>query len=237
MKNEKIAKYYDEYTTRQVRKGINIRHYFLMNKIIKAGLKKTDKVLEIGCGVGPLTSLLLSCIKHGKLLATDISGKSIEIAKERLKSKKNVEFMITDMMDFSYPEKFDFIIMPDVLEHIPIEKHERLFGVLAEHMHDSSQILINIPHPRFIEYLQKHSPKVLQIVDQSVWTDILVNNARKNKLALKHYNSYSIHHVEHDYAFVVFEKEKNLTKVVEFTTLNIIRRKFLYRLFYLLNKY
>lgn len=232
MENNKIAKYYDEYTEKQVYTNVNIRHYFLMKKIIKAGLKKTDNVLEIGCGVGTLTGLLLTYLKRGKLLATDISGKSIEIAKERLKRKNNVDFQVTDMMNFSNSEKFDFIILPDVLEHIPIENHDRLFAVLTKHMHKSSQILINIPHPRYIDYLQKYSPDVLQIVDQAVWEDILVNNVRKNKLALKYYTSYSIYHNEHDYVFIVVEKEKKLCKIKKFKTLNIIRRKFIYRLFY-----
>jgi len=236
MANEKIVEFYDEYSKKQINTGINIRHYQLFKKIIKAGLKKNFTVLEVGCGIGTLTSLILSYLKNGRLVAADISGKSIDIAKKRFANNTKVDFLVSDMMDFSNPQKFDMIILPDVLEHIPIENHLKLFEVLSNHMHDNSQIVINIPHPKIIEYYESHSPEVLQIVDQSIWPDTLIKNTSSNQLILKQYNPYSIHHKEEDYAFVVFGKKTKYTKINNLSTINIIRRKFIYRLFYLWNK-
>jgi len=236
MANEEIVEFYDDYSKKQINTGVNIRHYQLFGKIIKAGLKKNSTVLEVGCGIGTLTSLILSYLKKGKLVAADISGESINIAKQRFAKNSNVEFFVSDMMDFSYPQKFDIIILPDVLEHIPIENHLKLFEVLSKHMHDDSKIVINIPHPKIIEYYKSHSPEVLQIIDQSIWADILIKNTSANHLILKQYNSYSIHNHEEDYVFAVFEKKVKYAKINNLSTINIIRRKFIYRLFYLWKK-
>ena len=99
-----------------------------MNELIKSGLRKDSVVLEVGCGVGTLTVLLNKFLSKGKLVATDISDESIEKAKKRIPNSNKIDFFVTDMKDFSYSQKFDFIVLPDVLEHIPIDQHKELFS-------------------------------------------------------------------------------------------------------------
>lgn len=62
-------------------------------------LSANDKVLEVGCGTGS-TALLLAA-DTGQIKASDLSGKMIEIAKEKARDQgvSNVEFIKADLFD------------------------------------------------------------------------------------------------------------------------------------------
>ena len=125
MSNSKdVRGWYNNFSKNQTETGVNIRHYKIMNELIKSGLRKDSVVLEVGCGVGTLTVLLNKFLSKGKLVATDISDEAIEKAKQRIPNSNKIDIFVTDMKDFSYSQKFDFIVLPDVLEHIPIDQHK-----------------------------------------------------------------------------------------------------------------
>lgn len=205
-----VKEWYNEFSVKQISTSINLRHYTIFNKAIQNGLKKNSKILEIGCGIGTLTSLLYKFISKGHIVAADISDESINVAKKRLGISSRIDFKVTDMSDFKYENKFDFIILPDVLEHIPIEQHKNLFDVISKHMFDHSTILINIPHPKAIEFLRETSPEKLQIIDQAISADTLLKDAYANDLILISYESYSIFNKENDYAFITMKKNVNI---------------------------
>src|SRR5688572_25893429 len=117
---EEVSTFYDNRVADQVRIGINLRHRTIFRLLKKNGLNRYQRVLEIGCGVGPVTSLILKLVRDGFVHAVDISPKSIEQAKVNLSSRTNLSLSVSDMSDFSAPEKFHVIVLPDVLEHIPI---------------------------------------------------------------------------------------------------------------------
>jgi SAM-dependent methyltransferase len=208
---EEVKNWYNTYTKKQLNTGVNLRHFTIINHMINYGFKKNHKVLEIGCGIGTLTQLIYKYINKGKLVATDISDESVQFAKARISTiQKNIEFFVTDMTDFEYSEKFDFIVLPDVLEHIPIAQHPSLFAVLSKHTHDESVILIHIPHPKALDFIRKYQPEKLQIIDQSIGADELMQNAYLNDFYLIDYQSYSVFNKEPDYALVVFKKNKEI---------------------------
>lgn len=232
-KREEIGKWYDEFAGQQVKTNVNLRHYKIMGFLVREGLNRQSKVLEIGCGIGTLTGLILKYVKKGEVLAVDISPTSVEIARKRLKSYPNVQFMVSDMTDFTYPGIFDFIVLPDVLEHIPSEQHRDLFCTLTEYMHENSEILIHIPHPRAIDYIRKTKPDQLQIVDQAIEADSLLADIYANGLVLVSYISYPLFDRGNDYAAIVLRKRAD----VEFSPLprtTIIARKLLARIRFLL---
>jgi len=198
LSKDQIADYYNTYSKKQVNTGLNIRHYHLFTKIIKAGLKKNHKILEIGCGIGTLTKLIHRYITNGYIVGADISSENIRLITERFKNSKKCKFIVTDMSDFSHNEKFDFIILPDVLEHIPIE-----------------QIVINIPHPNAIDFLRKNDSLKLQIVDQSLQTDWLVKLAHEYNFELIEYKAYSLTKNESEYVYILLKMK---TEILTFTT-------------------
>lgn len=230
-----VRDWYNQFSGNQVKKGINLRHFKIMNRLIKIGLKKDHSVLEIGCGIGTLTQLINSFLKSGKLVATDISDKSINIAKSRITKSDKIDFIVTDMSDFSYPAKFDFIVFPDVLEHIPEESHENIFKTVSSLMHNNSRILINIPHPRAIDYLRKTDPDKLQVIDQAISAFSIIKNATKSNLELVSYDSYSLFKKEYDSVFIILKKGTS----IEYSALSkreIILAKLKERIKFLLSK-
>ena len=232
---EQIGKWYDGFAGRQVKTSVNLRHFKIMEFLTSAGLSQSDRVLEVGCGIGTLTGLLAGYLRKGEIVAVDISPESVGIARQRLSHTSNVRFIVSDMTDFDHTEVFDFIILPDVLEHIPVDQHRRLFRTLADHMHDESVILIHIPHPRALDYIRTTDPGQMQIIDQSIEADTLLADAYANGLTLINYNSYSLFDREHDYAVISLRK-KNPVTLSPLPKRAIIARKLFSRTRFLLSR-
>jgi len=73
----KIEVYYDEFVEKQKKTGINQRHYSILGKLLASGLKSNHNVLEIGCGIGTFTSLLVKEVVKGDIIAMDNNDLSI----------------------------------------------------------------------------------------------------------------------------------------------------------------
>ena len=232
---EEIGKWYDGFADCQEKTGVNLRHYKIMGFLTDAGLSRHSRVLEIGCGIGTLTGLLSRYLRKGQIVAVDISSRSVEIAKKRLEHAGNIMLMVSDMTDFHDPGLFDFIVLPDVLEHIPVNQHRSLFRTLASHMHDNSVILINIPHPRAIDYLRKTSPEKLQIIDQAIEADALLADAAASNLMLVNYVSYSLFNKEIDFAVITLRKKCAVT-LAPLPAIKISARKMNARIRFLLSR-
>ncbi len=71
-----------------------------------AELSKTDKVLEIGPGLGPLTELLLE--NAGEILAIEMDRRLVEILRERFSLAKNLKLIHADALQFLQNEKRDW---------------------------------------------------------------------------------------------------------------------------------
>jgi trans-aconitate 2-methyltransferase len=227
-----IKSFYNSFKKKQVITGVNLRHYMVFEKCIRAGLKKDHQILEIGCGIGTFTRLMASYIKKGSIIAADISNESIEEAKRRIKPSQKVKFIVSDMSDFQSDIKFDFVVMVDVLEHIPFESYDKLFGMIGSCTHENSILAMNIPHPDMIRFIRKNHPEMLQIIDNSVEMDHLSSHIYKNGFRLSSYNPYCIHNEDNDYVFMTFEKEGRTKTFGLIPKLKIQKRKFYYRLKY-----
>ena len=229
---EQVAEFYDEFREKQSETGVNLRHYMVFDHLRKAGLKPWHHIFEIGCGIGTFTQLMASYLKSGKILATDISSRSIEIARANPAMQGKTDFIVSDMRQFEFHQKFDFVVMIDVLEHIPFDQYDQLFSIINMHMKPDAKLAINIPHPRIIEYLRKHSPEKLQIIDNPVKMDYLAEKAYKNGLELLTYHPYNIFHNESDYVFMTFSKKEQMASFTEISRNTIRKRKFTYMLKY-----
>lgn len=170
-----VEDYYDDYIAHQKKIGISVRHRTIAKDFKKLGIPKNAHILEIGCGIGTVSSLLVRMVPNGSLTGCDISPKSIETARE-LNPVPNAEFICTDMSDFTHTKRFDYVVFPDVLEHIPVEQHYRLFENVAKVCSSDATFFINIPEPNALAYYREHNPELLQIIDQSLSMQDLLNN-------------------------------------------------------------
>ena len=209
MKQEEISEFYDEYVQRQLKIGANERLISLYKRLVNLGLNENSRVLELGCGVGIFTKLLNKKISTGIIEAADLSEKSIAVANDLVKNKKNVSCFVADVVHYQPQHSdFDFITLMDVIEHIPLEHHGELFKNLSRIATPKTLITINIPNPRYIDYARIHHPESLQVIDQAVELFPLMQHLENHDLELISFEKYGIWE-EEDYHFMVIRKKRN----------------------------
>lgn len=202
-----IASFYDNWVPDQVKIGLNRRHYLIFELLRKNGLRRSDNVLEIGCGVGPVTRLLSRYLGNGHVTGVDISPKSIEQARKNLNGRRNVELVVSDMSDFPAKKSFDVIALPDVLEHIPYESHMNLFKTLSAVLSKTGFILIHIPDPSYQDWVRAKHPERLQIVDHSLYVETIAGPISANGLYVSSLSSHSIFHAGGDYQVMIVRRK------------------------------
>lgn len=206
-----IEEYYNKTWKDLDDKGLtkpNPRHLVILEKLRKNGLSRNSKVLEIGCGIGTLSNLLAGFLTKGKITAVDISPETIALAKHKFKNRKNLEFQVSDMSNWSNNNTFDIIVLPDVLEHIPLDQHDNLFDKINTVSNINTRLLINIPHPKALEYIIENRKDLLQIIDIPIHTNILSQNAVNHGYYIESLESYSIGFEAEDYQFISLRRNK-----------------------------
>lgn len=204
---DEVKEYYDTFKEHQKRLGINIRHRTIFKNLKKAGLQHNSNVLEIGCGIGTVSNLILKYISDGSFVGLDISPESIKMARNFNSFHKKAEFLVNDMSNFTHSTKFDFIVFPDVLEHIPVEQHANIFKTISGLTSENAVVLINIPEPNTLDWMRVHHPEKLQIIDQSLSMQDLLNNSYPYGFKLYSVNPYSLHVNTNDYLSIVLKKD------------------------------
>ena len=204
---EEIKNYYDNtFKDYQKKVGINIRHRTIFKNLKKEGLTRQSNVLEIGCGIGSVSHLILKYITEGSFVGLDISSESIKTAQALHSFHKKAEFLVNDMSDFSHATKFDFVVFPDVLEHIPVEQHAHIFETISKLTTPNAVVLINIPEPNHLNWMRIHEPEKLQIIDQALSMQDLINNSYPFGFKLASMHSYQLHYTVADYTSIVLKK-------------------------------
>jgi trans-aconitate 2-methyltransferase len=199
-----VSDYYDAYVEHQAAVGVNERHHAIVGWLRRAGLSPDHRILEIGCGIGTLTELLGGALgPHGSVLALDLSPHSIETATERLASFSKVSLMAADVLEAKLEGRFDVIVMPDVIEHIPLEHHRLLFERVASWLEPHGFVVLNYPNPHYLAWCHVHRPELLQVIDQPIDADVLLANAYPHGLYLDFLATYSIWIREGDYVVAV----------------------------------
>ena len=79
---------------------------------------KGARILDAGCGTGVLSRMLDE--RGAEVVGVDISDKLIEVAKNRSRSHRNIEYFAGDMKEQSFGN-FDYIIAMDSLIHYSTE--------------------------------------------------------------------------------------------------------------------
>jgi len=216
-KNSKdVIDFYNQYTIRQKKHGINARHRSIMDKLVRYGLKPEHSALEIGCGIGTQTKLVARFLRKGRLFSCDISPENIRIAKEELANFRNIILEVADATTLQLKNLFDAIIMPDVIEHIPLELHARMFQNMNKMLKPDGFIFIHIPNPEYLKWCLENRREILQIIDQPIYTNLLLQNLEGTDLVITHLGTYSIWVEKGDYQYIVLRrKNADFSRCVE----------------------
>ncbi|MEW6068413.1 MAG: class I SAM-dependent methyltransferase [Nitrospirota bacterium] len=96
--------------------GLHPKHR-LMNyhKFFVDNVSEDDIVLDIGCGNGALTYDIAKKAKY--VFGIDINAKNIEYTKKKYNAD-NITYIIGDATEYKFNDKFDVIVLSNVLEHI-----------------------------------------------------------------------------------------------------------------------
>lgn len=114
--------------------------------------KKYGNVLEIGCSIGVLTQLLAE--KSGKLLATDISEKALNIAAKRCDKLDNVSFQ-----QMSFPKElpddlYDLIMISEVAYYLSPADWEIAMSALYDRLQSKGIVVLVHWLPEVHDYPQ-----------------------------------------------------------------------------------
>lgn len=85
-------------------------HNFFINNI-----NSTDIVLDVGCGNGFNTYHIAG--KAKRVVGIDIDSKNIAYAEKNFLSD-NIDYLTANIMDYKFGQKFDVIVLSNVLEHM-----------------------------------------------------------------------------------------------------------------------
>lgn len=100
----------------RINNGIHPKHRIMnYHKFFLDQIEKDSKVLDIGCGIGIVAFDIAQKAKF--VFAIDINAESIKTALSQFQ-KENIKYIIGDATTYNFNEKFDYIILSNVLEHI-----------------------------------------------------------------------------------------------------------------------
>lgn len=162
MEIAQVKEFYDNYLDKLAVK--NNRHSWVLYSLDRF-IPKYTTVLDIGCGTG-ITSKHLA--KDGRTVAAvDLSPRLIEHAKEH-NDHESITYISCDVCEMKIKERFDAIVMVDVLEHILTESLLDLFTVLSRCSHAKTTIYLNIPYYELAKLLEEKEAENRQIVDNPI---------------------------------------------------------------------
>jgi cyclopropane fatty-acyl-phospholipid synthase-like methyltransferase len=153
---ERGKKYKEEF---RPNKKSELQERILLNYLINilSSFSSFSTVLEVGCGFGRITKLLLSNFPNiSEYIAIDLSPDQIENAKEFVKpaiaTKEHnpLNFIVSDIQSFQNDRKYDLIISSEVLMHVlPSEIEDVMIKIVAM----SDEHTINI------DWYEKKTPR------------------------------------------------------------------------------
>ena len=95
----------------------NHYHQFLLKQLPK----HSQTILDLGCGVGKFSRLLAE--KSDRVIALDLSPKSIEIARHKSEQFNNIDYRVADVSRWQFPiEHFDVIVSIATLHHLSLNE-------------------------------------------------------------------------------------------------------------------
>ena len=105
--------------------------------------KKTEKIIDLGCGTGYYLFLLSNLGVKLNLVGFDYDEKAIEEARDNLK-KKSIDFIIGNLHRMPFEDKsFDKAVMSEVLEHV--EEDVAVLKEVHRILKPNGVIVISVP--------------------------------------------------------------------------------------------
>ena len=109
---EIYREYFNKLAAKRLKwKKRNRFYHKILGKHYKFIIPEGSKVLELGCGTGEL----LHTVKPSIGVGIDFSENMLNIAREKY---PDLKFILADAEDFTLKEKFDYVIISDLLSSL-----------------------------------------------------------------------------------------------------------------------
>ena len=156
-----------------INNGIHPKHRIMnYQKFFVDNVELGSKILDIGCGIGFLTYKLSE--KAEKVIGCDYNSNSLNYAKFFF-NRENIDYLLVDATNYEFKEKFDYIILSNVLEHI----QDRIF-FLNKLKFLTNYFLIRVPMiNRSWLVLYKKELGIDYRLDPSHYIEYTYNNLRR----------------------------------------------------------
>ncbi len=137
---ERLRQYYNNENISQHASKQERKARIKLDRIKKlVDFSKSDIILDVGCSRGFLLSCLAPQIKKG--IGIDIAENIIEENKK--KQVSNLSYYVFDGENINLREKFDKILLIDVLEHS--FNPDALVKSIYEHLKDGGELILEVP--------------------------------------------------------------------------------------------
>ena len=192
--------------------------------VIKIKNFENPKILIAGCGTGQHAITTASKYKNARILALDLSFKSLSYAKRKAIEFKinNIDFIQGDLLDIkSLNRKFDIIECVGVLHHMddPFKGWE----VLTECLNNSSYMLIGL----YSEKARKHIAQIKKKFDELILETNTKNIIKFRRDLLENNNNGQLNDIKsspdfytvsgvRDLLFHVQENRYTISKIKEY---------------------
>jgi len=90
--------------------------------IAELDLQGTEQILDLGCGDGTLSAQIADLVPNGEVVGIDASRGMIEAAQTKV--RKNLRFLLMDIKELNFVERFDLVFSNATLHWI--KDHKRL---------------------------------------------------------------------------------------------------------------
>lgn len=135
----KVARHFDNVAlSYDTFKKKNIYYYDTIKAFVRRNVRPQSKVLEVGCATGEI----LACVQPAQGVGIDLSPKLIDIAAKKFPQYR---FLNTSLEDFPATEKFDYIILVDVIHHV----HDvmTVFEKIHALCHERTKVIVTVINP------------------------------------------------------------------------------------------
>lgn len=99
-----------------------IPRYDEMLEALISGVRPVEgrrpRVIDIGCGTGAASALLLQAFPDAELTCLDMTERMLDLARQRLKDRGDVRFVLADIYDHEFDGPYDAVISSLALHHL-----------------------------------------------------------------------------------------------------------------------
>ncbi len=140
--NEEVKSHFDEVAgDYDYWKRKNWYYYQELKNIAAEHSAKNKNVLDAGCGTGTI----LRSLEIQRGTGIDVSPEMIKIAALQQKEYPHLRFFVSDIESLDAKEKYDLILLFDVVEHLP--NVESALKALRRVSTEHAQVLVTMANP------------------------------------------------------------------------------------------